>query len=237
MASRKVNDNKSKGKFSIIVIRKVVAMLRALIKHYMKFNPEDLKLCVSKGNKKIGHVLNVSLAPIVTCGNCGLCKFWCYDLKACLAYPSVLRARARNTALFYMSRDLYFAKLYEVMAKRKNNKYLRFHVSGEIVDIDHFERMVKTAIDHPDWTIWTYTKMYHVVNAWIDNNGSLPENFHVMFSGWDGVKMDNKHGLPVFCCAFRDEQKIGFECPGSCAVCIANNVGCVAGMSSYVLPH
>ena len=226
-----------KGKFSRQVVKKVVSLLTAMILHFMRQDPESLKLCVSTGNKKIGKVLNVSLAPIVTCGNCSKCMFYCYDIKAVLAYPTVLRARARNTAIFRMNRNVYFEKLYRVMARRKTNKFLRFHVSGEIVDYDHFNRMVKTAIDFPDFKIWTYTKMYWVVNEWIRKNGQLPENFSVMFSEWNGVKMDNPYNLPVFRCAFNESDKVGMECPGNCDVCKENNIGCVGKMSCWVWNH
>ena len=235
MASNK----KEKGKFSLAVIRKVIRLLKYWIAYYMaNFTAENLKLCVSRGNKKIGHVLNVSLAPIITCGNCAACKYWCYDIKAVLAYPSAMLARARNTAIFKMNRDVFFGQLYQVMRKRKTNKYLRFHVSGEIVDYDHFDRMVKTAIDFPDFRIWTYTKMYWIVNEWINKNGQLPENFSVMFSEWKGVKMDNPHNLPVFTCAFDEKDKAGkMLCPGNCNVCKEKKTGCIYRKSAFVLPH
>ena len=162
---------KEKGKFSKKTIQKVITMLKKQIAFYMKKPVNQLKLSVSKGNSKIGKVLNISLAPIVTCCNCVKCMYFCYDIKACLAYPSALLARARNTALFMLSRDEYFNQLHKVMASRKKNFYLRFHVSGEIVDYNHFERMINTALLFPYYRIWTYTKNYYVVNEWIRKHG------------------------------------------------------------------
>ena len=236
------NKTSNKGKYSVSVIRKVIALLSAWIRFYMKWDPEKIKLTVSKGNGKIGHVLNVSLAPIITCCNCKLCKFFCYDIKAVLAYPSVLHARSRNTALFKLDRDLFFNKLWQVMKRRKKNFFLRFHVSGEIVDLDHFDRMINTALRFPHYIIWTYTKNYAVVNEWIKQHGgnknALPANFSVMFSEWTGLPIDNPYGLPVFTCAFSEKDKEGKTvCPGNCEICLTTKSGCPYGESKYTLPH
>lgn len=235
----KNTNKKEKGKFSAAVVAKVVTWLKVWIDFFMGFDAENLKITVSKGNKKIGNVLNVSLAPIVTCMNCAKCMYYCYDIKAVLAYPSVLYARARNTALFYLDRDLFFAKLHQVMRRRKKNKYLRFHVSGEIVDIDHFVRMVETAKMFPDFKIWTYTKMYTIINAYCDLYGkeSIPGNFTVMFSEWEGVPMDNKYNFPVFNAVEKGTEIKGFKCPGNCQECINHGTGCVNGKSATVELH
>lgn len=67
-----------------------VSRMKERIAHYKEI-VKTLKTCVSYGNRKIGHVLNVSLAPIVTCGSaCAFCKKVCYDIKACLQYGNVL---------------------------------------------------------------------------------------------------------------------------------------------------
>lgn len=229
---------KVKG-FKPETIARAVKMLKDGIDSYSRFAPEHIKMCISDGNKKIGRVLNVSLAPIVTCGNCGKCAGLCYDIKAVLAYPSARDARCRNTALFNLDRDEFFNRLWDKMSRRRKNLFLRFHVSGEIVDIDHFARMVETARRFPNYRIWTYTKMYSIVNAYCDLYGreSIPENFSVMFSAWKGVPMDNPYNFPVFTCAFTEEEKVGRKCPGNCDVCKEKCIGCVKGENTYCLPH
>ena len=95
-------------------IKKVIAMLKTAIEHYRKELEKGtfLKVSISTGNIKIGHVMNVSLAPILTCGEmCKYCLRHCYDIKACLQYPNVLLARARNTALALYNRKEYFAQI------------------------------------------------------------------------------------------------------------------------------
>ena len=234
----------SKG-FKIETVRKIVNKLNStekMYRHYLE-KGEQIKLVISNGNSKIGRCINVSLAPIITCGNCKECKCFCYDVKACLQYTNVLNARAKNTALFRYNRDEFFRQLWGKMSRKKTNKFLRFHVSGEIVDLNHFEYMIETAKRFPDFTIWTYTKMYWIVNEYIrihgGNKNCIPTNFSIMFSEWKGLPIVNPYNMPVFRCIYPEEQiDNGYMlCPGNCDICKKNNIGCVCGMSSYVHLH
>ena len=202
-------------------------------------------MAISKGNRKIGRVMNVSLPPIVTCANCSGCKNLCYDVKACLQYPNtVIDARVRNWSIFMKDRDEYFARIDAAMNARRKNKYFRWHVAGDIVDYDHFDRIINNARKHPDFIIWTYTKNYSVVNAWIEKNGrdAMPNNFTVMFSEWRGVPMINPYNMPEFRVVFKDDANkpdpaSNYYCPGNCDICKACNRGCVAGETVYCNEH
>ena len=235
---------KAKG-FKPETIKKIVEELQKLIAYFLAFlqNGGFIKLVISMGNSKIGKYMNVSLAPIITCKNCGKCKQFCYDVKACLQYLNVRIARAKNTALFMYSREEFFRQLWGRMAKRIKNKFLRFHVSGEIVDLNHFEYMVKTAEMFPDFIIWTYTKMYWIVNEYIRQHGGdkscIPSNFTVMYSEWKSLPIDNPYNMPVFRCVYPEEKKPEgcMRCPGNCDICKANKIGCVNGMSVYADLH
>ena len=241
MASAK--KNVSKG-FKPETVQKIVSELQKLIAFFMEFlkNGGFIKLVISMGNSKIGKCMNVSLAPVITCKNCGKCKNFCYDIKACLQYLNVRIARAKNTALFLYDRENFFNQLWDRMSKRKKNKFLRFHVSGEIMDINHLEYMIKTAKRFPDFVIWTYTKMYWIVNEYIrihgGNKNCIPENFSIMYSEWKGLPIDNPYNMPVFRCVYPEEEKPDcMKCPGNCDICKANNIGCVAAQSVYADLH
>ena len=242
MASTKKNISKG---FKPETVQKIVKELQKLVLFFLEYlqNGGFIKLVVSLGNSKIGRCLNVSLAPVITCKNCSKCKCFCYDIKACLQYVNVRIARAKNTALFMYSRDEFFNQLWQRMERRKKNKFLRFHVSGEIMDINHLERMIETARRFPDFVIWTYTKMYGIVNEYIRKHGGnkncIPENFTIMFSEWKGLPIDNPYNMPVFRCVYPEETKPAgcMKCPGNCDICKANNIGCVNGMSVYADLH
>ena len=202
---------------------------------------EDIKMAISKGNRKIGRVMNVSLPPLLSCANCSGCSKLCYDIKACLQYPdTVIDARMRNLTILQKDREEYFRRINDAISRRRLHKFFRWHVAGDIIDADYFARMVEIARRHPDFKFWTYTKNYAVVNEWVDKNGrdALPANLSVMFSEWRGMPMDNPHGFPEFRVVFKDETPpAGFYCPGNCDVCKEINRGCIAGETTYCNEH
>ena len=227
-------------------VTKAVNEMNARRTYYAPKAVDEIKMAISAGNRKIGRVMNVSLPPVLTCANCKECMFYCYDIKACLQYPNtVIDARVRNLAVLIKNRDEYFRRIDEKMTRRRKNKFFRWHVAGDIVDIDYFDRMIKNARKHADFVIWTYTKNYKVVNEWIAKNGrdAIPANFHIMFSKWDGLKMENPYNMPVFACRMKDGNKdpmpweTMYKCPGNCDICKAARRGCMAGENTFADEH
>lgn len=209
----------------------------------------SLHVCISKGNRKIGKVMNVSMMPILTCHNCKECKHLCYDIKACLQYANtVLPARMRNTVLAMYDRDRYFDEIDKACSRRRLNKYFRWHVAGDVLDMDYFKRMLDICRKHKDFQFWTYTKYYTIVNLYCDQYGrdAIPENFSIMFSEWDGMPMDNPYNFPVFSCKLKDgnknrteaEFKQMYKCPGNCDICkTGKGHGCIKGENTYCDEH
>ena len=194
-------------KYRIETVLKMVKTAREIGAEYEAMDAENIKPCISTGNTKIGKVLNVSLMPVITCGNCRECMCTCYDVHACVFHGrNVISARMRNTVLLQKDRDRYFSEIEKKVSRRRKNKYMRWHVAGDIIDYDYFDRMCGIAVRHPDFTFWTYTKMYAVVNRWISENGVLPSNLHVMFSAWTGVKMHNPYNLPLYICRLEGDS-------------------------------
>ena len=227
--------------YSIETLRKVVALMNKRGAEINGTPVEQVKLCISKGNVKIGKVMNVSLPPILSCANCAGCSRLCYDIKACAQYPNtVIDARMRNYSILTRDRARYFALIEQAISRRRSHKFFRWHVAGDIVDIDYFDNMVRIAREHDDFTFWTYTKNYRVVNAWCAEHGkeAIPSNFSIMFSEWRGMPMDNPYHFPVFSVVFKDEEKPqGFYCPGNCHICKECKRGCVVGESVYCMEH
>lgn len=205
------------------------------------------EICISKGNRKIGRVHNVSTAPIITCGNCSHCSGLCYDVKANIQYKNVMDARARNTVIAKEHMDKFFTGIRYYISRRKAHKYFRWHVGGEILSLEYFEEMVKTAVMFPDWKFWTYTKMHGIVNEYCSKYGrdSIPSNFVIMFSEWDGMGMNNPYNFPIFTCKLKagnvnhTEEYFNtlWKCPGNCNICKKAGRGCIAGESTYADEH
>ena len=230
-------------------IRKLHELLMTALAYWMTIAVELIPMCISSGNRKIGRVLNVSLPPVISCGNCKQCMHFCYDIKACLRYTNtVISARIRNWVILQKDRDEYFRRIDEKLARRRSRKFFRWHVAGDIIDADYLDRMVQLARKYPDFRFCTYTKMYSLVNRYHDENGgrdAIPENLVIMFSDWDGVPMPNPYNHPVFACRMKDGNKDHdpeyfehlFKCPGNCDYCTEHCRGCVAGESAFTDQH
>ena len=228
--------------YSVESLRKLVSLMNKRRDFYARMPLDEIKPCISCGNRKIGMVMNVSLPPILSCANCSGCSRLCYDVKACLQYPNtVIDARMRNYALLMRDRARFFALIDAAISRRKKHKFFRWHVAGDIVDGDYFDRMVDIARRHPDFTFWTYTKNYRVVNNWVDAHGGMdavPRNLSVMFSEWRGMPMENPHGFAEFRVVFKDETPPkGFYCPANCDICKAGKCGCIARQTTYCMEH
>lgn len=234
--------NKRKG-YSVESLRKLMRLWRLWKAFYVAIGAAFLNVAITKGNTKIGRVLNVSLMPIITCANCKVCHGYCYDIKACLQYLNVLKARVRNTVIYMFDPARYFDQIENAIRKARKNFYFRWHVSGDIPDYFYLCEMIRIARKYPNWTFWTYTKNYKLVNKWIAENGgtkaALPSNLSIMFSAWDGLEMVNPYGLPTFGVIDPGTPVPSgkFLCPGNCDICKATNGGCIAGVDTVNYLH
>ena len=180
---------------------------------------------ISRGNEKMGAVPSVSTLPFITCpGRChGTCSAVCYAAKIANMRSSVLKSYARNTALAMMKPDLYWAGIRYAMA---GSRYFRFHVSGDIMNDAYFAEMVKSAQENKHCSVLAFTKRYEIVNAWIAENGELPENLHILFSGWENLETINPYNLPETNVYDDQPNEDWLLCGGNCFECGCRGVGC-----------
>lgn len=200
---------------------------------------EQIHIHIAKGNRKVGRVRNVSLMSRICCGNCKTYEHYCYDIKAALQYKTVMTARAENTALAYRDRKEYFNQIVESLTPKCKIKAFRFHVGGEILDEEYLRGMCYVALMRPDWKFWTYTKMYDIVNRFIRNCGSLPENLVILYSKDQNSYVDNPFGMPEAYTVIKGdlEPSDKVKCPGNCETCLEGGFGCPFGDSVYFLEH
>ena len=181
-------------------------------------------ISISKGNSKMGFIPSVSLPPIVTCANNCTCAKKCYAAKLCRLRPNVRNAYQKNLDILKNDIDNYFL---QVKAAAMVSKYFRFHVSGDIPDMNYLDRMVKLAQDLPGTTFLAFTKQYNFINNFLQY-AEIPSNLKIIFSAWPGMPMENPHNLPVANVIFKgmepaDNWKI---CGGNCSECACRGVGC-----------
>ena len=180
---------------------------------------------ISRGNVKMGAVASVSLLPFLTCpGRCkGTCAGICYAAKIANLRASVLKSYARNTALYMLRPDLFWQGVRYAIA---GARFFRFHVSGDIPTAEYFAEMVQAAADFPHCQMLAFTKRYEIVNAWIDENGELPANLHILFSGWEDMEVNNPHNLPETNVYDTEPDEAWLLCGGNCFECGCRGVGC-----------
>lgn len=222
MAQKEIN---VKGFYNEETLHKFGAALQEAIDRVAA--GEDLRVRISNSNSKMGNVASVSTLPFITCPGCcaGTCGAKCYAAKIANLRPSVLKSYAINTAIYLKRPDIYWSSI-DLACKAV--RYFRFHVSGDIVNKDYFNHMVQIARNNPKTEILCFTKRFDAVNAWIDENGEIPENLHVLFSGWTNLQPENPHNLPETNVIEKgaepaDNWKI---CGGNCFNCACRGLGC-----------
>ena len=181
---------------------------------------------ISKGNSKLGAIPSVSLPSIKTCRNCA-CQEKCYAQKLERLRPSVKNAYEHNLGVLLSDPTTYWR---EVEASVMMSRFFRFHVSGDIPNAAYLENMAAVAGRNAHCEILCFTKRYEMVNEFIQKNGELPGNLHMIFSGWVGLDMANPFSLPEAHVRYRDgyttAREDAIECGGNCTECALTEGGC-----------
>ena len=179
---------------------------------------------ISPGNSKMGSISSVSLPAVITCGR--RCEH-CYAEKIEKLRPTVHSAYMRNLRILNEDPDRYWK---EVSRAMKSSRYFRFHVSGDIPNMEYLRRMAETALENPWCEILCFTKRYGFVKAYLDEHGFLPVNLHLILSGWRGLEMENPYNLPEAHVIYRDGTTTARSdarlCGGNCTECACAGNGC-----------
>ena len=181
---------------------------------------------ISKGNEKLGAIQSVSLPSGATCRPCD-CQKKCYAKRMERRRKTVRNAYQNNLNILRTEPDTYWR---EVEAAIMLSRYFRFHVSGDIPDGIYLLRMVRVAERNPHCQILCFTKKYELVNQYLSDGGTIPDNLHMIFSGWVGLQMVNPFSLPEAHVRYKDgtttARLSAKECGGNCTECAITDDGC-----------
>lgn len=182
---------------------------------------------ISPGNSKLGSIPSVSLPAGKTCiQECG-CSKKCYAKKFERLRPNVTAAYENNLKILNESPEIYWR---EVEASVMMSRFFRFHVSGDIPDTNYLSHMVRVAERNEHCEMLCFTKKFKIVNKYLNDGFGIPANLHIIFSAWDGLKMDNPHSLPEAHVRYRDGHTTASasakECGGNCSDCAIHDSGC-----------
>lgn len=185
----------------------------------------QLKVSISNGNSKMGAIPSVSLPACITCNPDAPCFKGCYAVKISRLYKTVNAAYKRNLSILENDPASYWD---QVRTAARLTTYFRFHVSGDIPNIEYFQNMVALATQLPGTRFLAFTKQYKIVNEYLNNGGTIPVNLKIIFSNWDSWKTENPYNLPVCEVIFphttvSEKWKI---CGGNCTECACRGIGC-----------
>lgn len=227
-----------KGYYNEKVLEKFTAALKEAKAEVLAMieRGETPAVKLSFGNTKMGAVASVSTLPFLTCpARCATtCGAACYAAKLANLRPSVLRAYAWNTAMALLIPREYHAQISRFIA---GVRFFRYHVSGDIMSDEYFGEMVKAARENSKSEILAFTKRFEIVNEWMEKNGELPANLHILFSGWDNMEPENPHGLPETT-VYKDSCEIAENwtlCGGNCFECAISCGGCWGARSGEMV--
>ena len=185
-----------------------------------------MSVSISKGNEKLGSIQSVSLPSVVTCRVCD-CSKKCYARRIERRRKSVRNAYQNNLTILRTEPAVYWR---EVEAAIMLSRYFRFHVSGDIPDEAYLKHMLDVAERNSHCHILCFTKRYEMVNSHLASGGTIPDNLHIIFSAWVGLKMDNPFFLPEAHVRYRDgsttASEAAKECGGNCTECAITDDGC-----------
>jgi hypothetical protein len=181
----------------------------------------EQKISISKGNRKLGLVMNVSMTPGRSCPRGVPCAGQgCYALKALRLYPGTRAAWRRNELIAKHHPDSYFTQIAAQVAKAKPRLF-RFHVAGDILNIGYLACMCRVAAANPHTHFLAFSKAFDVVNEYEDRE-VIPSNLVIVFSAWPGMTFLNPHGHRVAWMQDGTETRVpgdAIECPGNCETC------------------
>lgn len=196
-----------------------------------KKDVENQHIRISAGNSKLGNIPSVSLVPVYDCANCAVCKTSCYDLRHDLIYKESKIARAINSAIFQADPERYFREI-DAWLICNYPRAFRWHIGGDIKNTDYLAGMVRIAENHKDIKFLCFTKMFGVINRYVDSGKNIPDNLHIVFSGWVGQKMPNPHNFPSahppFDGGVTSAHDGAMLCTGNCSECLREDKLCWA---------
>lgn len=187
-------------------------------------------LTISLSNSKLGGFIpTLNLPPIITCRANAPCQKNCYACKGNFCYKNVKQSLMDNLTAYQKDSNAFFDSVIDFL---QNGlivyKFFRWHSSGDIIDRQYFDGVIKVANACQNTRFLIFTKKFEIVNDFLQDGGEIPQNLNIVFSAWDkGFSVPNPYNLPVAYVNFKDSTKnpeipvTAFKCGGNCQSCLA----------------
>ena len=176
---------------------------------------------ISKGNRKLGCVMNISTTPGRCCPKGVPCASdGCYANKALRLYPGTRAAWRRNEQLAKHHPESYFKQI-AAQVTAAQPRLFRWHVAGDILSTEYLRAMCRIAAANPQTHFLAFSKAFDIVNRFEDCE-AIPSNLVIVFSAWPGMTFLNPHGHRVAWMQDGTDTRVPEDaiwCPGNCESC------------------
>lgn len=161
---------------------------------------------ISITNSKLSKdgIASINMPPAITCPGAGICKQYCYAQVGRQAMGAAKNFRLRAFDLFKTDPKKFEQTLKEEI-HRAGRRIVRWHDSGDIVNLSYLKIMVSLAKHFPDIKFYTYTKSHKIVQKFGYEN--LPHNLKIIqsYGGKHDHLIDTKY---PFAKVFAKEEDI-----------------------------
>lgn len=196
---------------------------------------------ISITNSKLGNQIpSVNLPAIITCRENAPCSKLCYARKGNFQFPNVKKSHLENLEHYQRNPIEFFDEIIDFLNNGLTSyRFLRFHSSGDIPDMEYLEGMVKVAKACPQTKFLCFTKKFELVNKYCDRQLIeyknpeeiiLPKNLRIVFSMWNdeyNQTVKNPYNFPTtwvrFCDGSMDNKipEMAIPCIGTCYKCLS----------------
>src|ERR1035441_7758901 len=122
------------------------------------------RVTISRGNRKLGAIMNVSTEPVQCCPTGIPCaEGGCYALKSLRLYPQTRKAWEKNARIAKTNPKSYFSQIDNSIAYRRP-RHFRWHVAGDILNVAYLRQMCRIAAQNPRTQFLSFTKAFNIVN-------------------------------------------------------------------------
>ena len=176
----------------------------------------------SKGNRKISKdVLIWNLPRAITCRGAGECLRFCYEIKIERMYPNVRKSRMRN--LEFSKKKEFVKKIVEYL-KRRKEKIIRLHESGDLYSQEYLDKWKEIARQLPEKRFFAYTKSFDL-DLWTN----LPPNFNIIqsYGSRFDFLIDKKKATARVIKDVRERKPFEFICPEQLAKKKGKEIKCM----------
>lgn len=178
---------------------------------------------VTNYNSKLGTICAINVPALVTCREDAPCRKLCYANKGHFKCSNVINCYKENLRSFLEKpKDAES----DILKQLPTIGFCRIHASGDFVNRDYFEMMIRIAKKCKKVKFMAFTKKYELVNEYIAEGNTIPNNFKILYSGWNGLEMENPHNIPTAYVNLKNEcdERIkgnAIPCGGKCDRCFA----------------